>query len=82
MKNESTYRIIVVVLLAGILIVQLTSLLKTPYTKRGIPIVSVAGSVDVDVQNPSLDVNVEDPVEVNGSVEIDSQPIDVHIVPE
>jgi hypothetical protein len=59
MKNESTYRIAVVVLLAGILIVQLAGLLKTPHTKSGVPIISVAGTVDVDVQNPSLAVEIE-----------------------
>jgi hypothetical protein len=47
MKNESTYRMAVVILLAGILTVQLASLLKTPHTKSGIQTVSVVGSVEV-----------------------------------
>lgn len=85
MKNESTYRIAVIVLLAGILAVQLAGLLKTPRTKSGLPIVSVAGTVGVDVQNSSFDVNVENTsldVDVQNpvtSVEIEGQPIEVEI---
>jgi len=59
MKNESIYRIAVVVLLAGILTVQLATLLRTPHTKRGIPIVSVTGSVDVDIQDTPVEVRIE-----------------------
>jgi hypothetical protein len=56
----------VVILLAGILIVQLVSLFKTPHLKSGIPIVSVAGNVDVNVQN-SVEVHTRPfvPLEVD-----------------
>ena len=43
MKNESIYRMAVVILLTGILTIQLAILLKMPHTK--------AGAVDVNVQN-------------------------------
>ena len=77
MKNESTYRITVILLLAGILAVQSAVLLRiqkpvtmadlrknglTPQQRTAlllkIPLVRVNGSVDVDVQNPSLGVDV------------------------
>ncbi|MGD1089469.1 MAG: hypothetical protein ABR955_12205 [Verrucomicrobiota bacterium] len=67
MKSESLYRIVVVVLLAGILTVQLTNLLKTTaHTKDGIPIVSITGNVGVDVQN-SVEVHTKPfvPLEVD-----------------
>jgi hypothetical protein len=58
MKNESFYRMVVVILLAGIFTVQLISLLETPHLKDGLPVVSVAGSVDVNVQN-SVEVHTK-----------------------
>ena len=56
----------VVILLAGILTVQLVGLLKMPHMKSGIPTVSVAGSVDVNVQN-SVEVHTKPfvPLEVD-----------------
>lgn len=87
MKNESGYRITVIVLLVGILAVQSAVLIRIqkPVTlgdirKNGltkeqrsalllkIPMVSVSGSVGVDVQNRSLDVDVA------------GQPIQVEVV--
>jgi hypothetical protein len=58
MKNESIYRMTVVILLAGILTVQLVGLLKMPQPKDGISKVSVIGNVDVNVKN-SIEVHTK-----------------------
>jgi hypothetical protein len=52
MKQETVYRIAVLLLLAGILAVQIITMAR-------ILVVTVKGTVDVDVQNSSLDVEVQ-----------------------
>ncbi|MGA3284832.1 MAG: hypothetical protein ABSD57_10300 [Verrucomicrobiota bacterium] len=75
MKNESTYRIAVIVLLAGILAVQSAVLIRTNKVS------------DVYVKNPDLGVNVKNAIKLDPlaftptfDVNVEGQPIQVEIV--
>jgi hypothetical protein len=75
MKNESTYRMAVVVLLAGILAVQSATLIRSNKAS------------DVYVKNPDLDVNVKNAIRLDPlaftptfDVNVEGQPVQVEIV--
>ena len=76
MNKEPLYRVVLVTLLAATLVVQMLILWRIP-PRTEAPFVRVKGTVDVEVQNTSLGVEIENtfPLEV----EVQNTPLDVQI---